>query len=123
MLKSPIMIIKKGLLLMSTSRIDSKLSSKVSKVPEDWLSYTNKGNYTLFLQSLFQNLCSLQRIELSVLSKVGQYSNKYKLRLFCYQLGDQPRPNYILLICNCRHQKEQYCLSQFLRGVYIKIAN
>ena len=91
---------------MSSFKVNSKLSAKVSKVSEGCLSNTNKGNDTFFLQFLFQNVCIYLRIERLALSKVGHHNNKYKFRFFWYQLDDQPGPSYVLLIRNCRQQKE-----------------
>lgn len=47
---------------MSASKVNSKVSSKVLEVSKDWLTNSNKGNYTFFLQFLFQNFWTNLRI-------------------------------------------------------------
>lgn len=42
---------------MCVSKVNSKLSAKISKISEDWLrDLDKKANYTILLQSLFQSL-------------------------------------------------------------------
>lgn len=76
-------VIKDGLVLMSACTVYSKLSAKIFKNIRGLTRWSIQRNLLIFLPTFISKFMHLFkfRIEYPILSKVGNYNNKYKLHL------------------------------------------